>query len=55
MKKIVLCIIASLLVGYYSFSQELEPYIKVGDVTESIESVSTKVESILKTASKFIK
>ena len=48
MKKIVLSIIASLFVGYYSFSQELEPYIKVGDVRESIESASTKVESVLK-------
>ncbi|TJY31849.1 hypothetical protein [Pontimicrobium aquaticum] len=48
MKKIVLSIVASLLVGYYSFSQELTPYIKVGDVNETINNVSDKVESVLR-------
>lgn len=47
MKKIVLSFVTVLLLGYYSFSQELSPYIKVGDTSESIQSVSAKVESAL--------
>jgi len=47
MKKIILSLVATLLVGYYSFSQELSPYIKVGELTESIESSYDKVISTL--------
>ena len=47
MKKIILSLVATLLIGYYSFSQELSPYIKVGELTESIQSVYDKVISTL--------
>lgn len=43
MKKIVLTTIISLLVGFYSFSQKLSPYIKVADLSESIQEVEDRV------------
>jgi len=48
MKKIILGLVTSLLMGYYSFSQELAPYVKVGELTESIQSTYDKVISALK-------
>ena len=48
MKKIILSLVATLVIGYYSFSQELSPYIKVGELTESMSSAYSKVVSALK-------
>ena len=47
MKKIILSLVISLLMGYQSFSQELTPYVKVGELTESIQGVFDKVISAL--------
>ncbi|MCK0107669.1 hypothetical protein MWU58_00040 [Flavobacteriaceae bacterium S0825] len=47
MKKVILSLVATLVIGYYSFSQELSPYIKVGELTESIQSAYDKVISTL--------
>lgn len=48
MKKVILSIVATLVVGFYSFSQELTPYIKVGELNESMEVSFDKVISTLK-------
>ena len=47
MKKAILSLVTTLVIGYYSFSQELSPYIKVGELTESIQSAYDKVISNL--------
>ena len=47
MKKLLLGLSTALLMGYYSFSQELSPYVKVGELTESIQSTYDKVISAL--------
>ncbi|MCK0179889.1 hypothetical protein MWU50_11345 [Flavobacteriaceae bacterium S0862] len=47
MKKVILSLVTTLVIGYYSFSQELSPYIKVGELTESIQSAYDKVISTL--------
>ena len=47
MKKLLLGLLTALLMGYYSFSQELAPYVKVGELTESIQSTYDKVISAL--------
>lgn len=48
MKKILLCIVALVIGGFYMQAQELSPYVKVGESTESINQVSDKVVSTLK-------
>ncbi len=47
MKKVIISLVATLIIGYYSFSQELSPYIKVGELTESMSSAYSKVVSAL--------
>ncbi len=49
MKKCILSIIALLFVGFHTFGQDLSPYMKVGESAESIDSVTSKVISALKT------
>jgi len=49
MKKCILSVFAIVFLGFYSFGQDLSPYIKVGKSTESIDSVANKVISVLKT------
>jgi hypothetical protein len=49
MKNIILSLIAIVFFGFYTFGQDLSPYIKVGKSTESIDSVAKKVISALKT------
>lgn len=48
MKKVVLSIVATLVIGFYSFSQELSPYIKVGELNESMQSSFDRVVEALK-------
>ena len=48
MKKILTCIIALVIGGFYVQAQDLSPYVKVGESTESIKAVSDKVVSTLK-------
>ena len=48
MKKCVLSLIALVFFGFYTFGQDLSPYIRVGKSAESIDSVSSKVISSLK-------
>jgi hypothetical protein len=47
MKKLLLGLLTPLLIVCYSFSQELAPYVKVGELTESIQSTYDKVISVL--------
>ncbi len=49
MKKCILSLIALMFFGFYTFAQDLTPYIKVGKSAESIDSVASKVISALKT------
>ncbi|SDR65725.1 hypothetical protein SAMN04515667_0044 [Formosa sp. Hel1_31_208] len=49
MKKYILSFIAFGFFGFYIFGQDLSPYIKVGKSTESIDNLSNKVISTLKT------
>jgi len=48
MKKCILSLIALVFIGFYTFGQDLSPYIKVGKSVESIDSVASKVMSTLK-------
>lgn len=48
MKKIVLSIIAVLTIGFYATAQDLSPYLKVGESSESISTLSDKVVTMLK-------
>jgi len=45
MKKCILSLIALVFIGFYTFGQDLSPYIKVGKSAESIDSVTSKVIS----------
>lgn len=47
MKKIIICILIVLNTTFNVSAQNLSPYIKVGETTESIESISAKVVSAL--------
>ena len=53
MKKIILSIIVFVNFSYNSIGQELSPYIKIGESTETIQQVSDKVLAALK-ANSFI-
>ena len=47
MKKIVLSIITILTIGFYAVAQDLSPYFKVGESTESIDVLYGKIVSVL--------
>ena len=51
MKKLILSIIVLVNFSYNSIGQELSPYIKVGESTETIQQVSEKVIAALKSNS----
>ncbi len=48
MKKLILSAIALILVNFYTVGQDLSPYIKVGESTESIQQVTKNVIQTLK-------
>ena len=48
MKKLVISIIALVIFNYTAIAQELAPYIKVGESTESIEKLSQDIIKVLK-------
>ncbi len=48
MKQFILTVISIVLVNFYSVGQDLSPYIKVGESSESIQKVSEKVIQTLK-------
>ena len=48
MKKGILSLFTFVLFGFYTFGQDLSPYIRVGKSVESIDSVASKVISTLK-------
>lgn len=48
MKKIILSVTTLFLLGFYTYAQDLSPYIKVGESSTSIEEVSEKVIQTLK-------
>lgn len=48
MRKLILSSIAVLIITFNSFGQDISPYIKIGESSESIQQVSEKVISILK-------
>mgnify|MGYP006000877669 CR=1 FL=1 len=47
MKKKVVSMIAILTIGFYAVAQDLSPYFKVGESTESIDLLSGKIVSVL--------
>lgn len=47
MKKIVLSMITILTIGFYAVAQDLSPYFKVGESTETIDVLSGKIVSVL--------
>ena len=48
MKKLVISIIVLVIFNYNAVAQELAPYIKVGESTESIEKLSQDIINVLK-------
>ncbi len=48
MKKYILSALSFVIIQCYVFGQDLSPFIKIGKSTESIESVTNKVERVLK-------
>ena len=48
MKNLILTVLTIVLVNFYSVGQDLSPYIKVGESSESIQKVSEKVIQTLK-------
>jgi hypothetical protein len=48
MKHLILSSIAFIIVNFYSFGQDLSPYIKVGESSASIEEVTKNVIQVLK-------
>jgi hypothetical protein len=48
MKKGILSVFTLVLFGFYTFGQDLSPYIRIGKSVESIDSVASNVISILK-------
>lgn len=51
MKKLVFSFLVIILIGINSFAQEIAPYIKVSETTESIDLISQKVIDALKISS----
>ncbi len=48
MRKAIFSIVVVMFAGFYSMGQELSPYIKVGETSETIQQVSSKVIEVLK-------
>ncbi len=48
MRKIIIIVITGLLFGFYTYGQDISPYIKVGSSSETIQSVAKKATMCLK-------
>ncbi|WP_111706460.1 hypothetical protein [Lutibacter citreus] len=51
MKKLIFSYLAIIFIGINSFAQEISPYIKVSESTESIDHISEKIINVLKSSS----